>query len=658
MGYSWTADRRELNRADRPRPRQTNGLVAAGRLGKTRAVMPLSSQLHRPCWLIALLFLAGASPWLHAQNESDRIALLQDQIQALDKVVAVTKNAGEKASLQAKLQRMQEEISILQEGQAIQQREQEIEQARSRSSLDILRDKLRLVDRTEDEAEAEVRSLGTQREQVAADRGAVAAELDSLRSQSQPDAARISELEEQIFTKNEKLRELALRREAAEAESDLARDADRLRDQLKSFEMTGRPNLRLIFESYTQLREQQKSDDQVSAISADLEQNLKLGQASLELAQQKLAKFDQELSVLEKQTGFFHRDLKVEEFLASERIQKQALADRLPIAIAQVDAIKAAQEAVQARQELNALGSAVQKEQFVALKDAYLKRLRWPAVALSALLLLHLILSYTVLPIFYRHEGLFLARRLSRYLFILAGTLVLSGFLFDDLSMVAATLGIVSAALVIALQDVCTSVCGWFVIMAGGKFRIGNRLEIDGLRGDVLDIQLLRTTLHEVGGWLGVDQPTGRVILVPNNVIFKSKIFNFAHGHPYIWGKLDITITFSTPLSQAMALFRRILEEESRETMAEARRASGVMQKRYGIEDAVYEPKIYTTIADSGVVYTLFFVAHYRQFPAMRARLSHRILAELEHHPEIQLAYPSVTVFRPDAHPPAAPAVK
>ena len=142
---------------------------------------------------------------------------------------------------------------------------------------------------------------------------------------------------------------------------------------------------------------------------------------------------------------------------------------------------------------------------------------------------------------------------------------------------------------------------------------------------------------------------------MPNNAIFKTKIFNYSHGHPYIWGKLDVTITFDTPLSQALALLQRVLEEETRETMVEAHRAAAIMRRRYGVEDAVYESKIYTAIADSGVVLSLFYVAHYRNFSAMRARLSQRILVELEAHREIQLAYPSLSIIRRDAEPTRQP---
>jgi len=181
--------------------------------------------------------------------------------------------------------------------------------------------------------------------------------------------------------------------------------------------------------------------------------------------------------------------------------------------------------------------------------------------------------------------------------------------------------------------------------MLGRKFTVGDRLEIEGVRGDVLDIQLLRTTLVEVNNWLGVDQPTGRVLFIPNNFVFKSKVFNFSHGHPYIWGKIDVTVTFATPTAGAQALFSKVLEEETRRDFAEARAAAAEMERRYGVEDADYTPKLYTRISENGVVFSLIYVSHYRSSSATRNRINRRLIAELETHKHIQLAYNTLSVL-------------
>jgi len=148
-----------------------------------------------------------------------------------------------------------------------------------------------------------------------------------------------------------------------------------------------------------------------------------------------------------------------------------------------------------------------------------------------------------------------------------------------------------------------------------------------------------------LNNWLGVDQPTGRVIIVPNNFIFKTKVFSFSHGHPFIWGKVEVTVTYATPAASALALFEKVLEEETREEFTEARRVATEMERRYGVEDADYRPKIYTRIADSGVTFSLLYVSHYRSSSSTRNRINRRLIAELETHPHIQLAYHTTHVL-------------
>ncbi|MDB6092676.1 MAG: Transporter, small conductance mechanosensitive ion channel (MscS) family [Verrucomicrobia bacterium] len=600
-----------------------------------------------------MFLLAGLLVGLFSQSlpaaADERSASLREQVRTLETLAAQAKNPREKARLEEKKQRVNEELAVLDERQSLEARERALAHRRAASPLATLRDRLRDVDVTADAAAARAASVGTKRQQVQAARDDLAAQVAAKRQEKEsPDLEvqlELAQLEEKLFTRGEELRALALEREVAEDEADLAHTAVHLREQLKAAEANASTaSVRALIEAYTRVRGERKSLAQFDAQAVDLDQNAKVSQTALDLARQKLAKDDEELGLLERQTGFLNRDPQVERLIAEQRTQKNALGERLPLMARQVEAIKRSQQALQTRRELTELEVGWQDEQLENIRATWLQRLRWPGLTLLCLVGFQVITSRGLLPLVYKKESLFLSRRIVRYLLTAIAAAILVGFLFDDLSTVATMLGVVSAALVISLQDVCTSVFGWFVIMAGAKLRIGDRLEVDGMRGDVIDNQLLRTTLVEVNGWLGLDQPTGRVILIPNNFVFKSKVFNFSHGHPFIWGKVDLTVTFATPVASALVLFQRVLEEETREEFAEARRAGALMEERYGVEDANYEPRIYTRIADSGVTLSLFFVTHYRHESATRNRLNRRLVAELETHRHIQLAYTTLHI--------------
>lgn len=607
-------------------------------VGTVKPIAPRHLWWFAPPLLVLVASFCLARPAVAAADDQ-RAASLREQIQTLETVVVQAKDAGEKARLEDKLQRLRQELSVLGERQELEARERALQESRAASPLATLREKLRDIDVSVDAALARARALAAQHQQAATERDALAAQVEAVR-QRKGNADLQAELEERLFTKGEELRALALEREAAEDEAELARAAGVLSERLKTADAgTPRASLRQLFEAYGRLGADRKAGEQVAAQLQDLDQNAKLSESALGLARLKLAKDDEELALLQRQRGFLNRDPQVERLLTEQHSEKNALGERLPFMGRQLEAVRRSQQTLRVRQELTGLEVALQDEQLRSIEAEWMRRLRWPVLALLALLGLQVVISRALLPLIYRNESLFLSRRIVRYLLTAVAIAVLIGFLIDDLSGVVTMLGVVSAGLVISLQDVCTSVFGWFVIMAGGKLRIGDRLEVEGTRGDIIDIQLLRTTLLEINGWLGLDQPTGRVILLPNNFVFKSKVFNFTHGHPFIWGKVDVTVTFSTPVASALLVFQRVLEEETREEFAEARRAGVLMQRLYGVEDANYQPKIYTRITESGVTLSLFFVAHYRHESATRNRINRRLVAELETHAHIRLAY-------------------
>ena len=80
---------------------------------------------------------------------------------------------------------------------------------------------------------------------------------------------------------------------------------------------------------------------------------------------------------------------------------------------------------------------------------------------------------------------------------------------FDDLTTY---LGLVSAGLAIALADLLKNIAGWFYILVRRPFRVGDRIEIDGVQGDVVDVRIVRFSLIEIGNWVGSDQPTGEIL--------------------------------------------------------------------------------------------------------------------------------------------------
>ncbi len=588
------------------------------------------------------LGLLAAAAITRAARDDERIGQLKEEIRTIEAMASA--DTADRERLQQRRAVMQQELAILETRQALEARERGIEAVVHTTPLGKIRDRLHGI--ATDTAALEAR----QRELIAA-KTAVTNERDELLRQAAElkldpaAAARRAEIEERAYTRNEQLRALSLQQDEVETAMDLVHQAQGLRELIRNGSAPVRPSVRVLFERRRQMMGVLGQSDEFAARVKNLTENQRNAEAALELARLKLAKSDEELQLLERQTDFLRDNARAAQFLATERAQKQQLGERVPFLLDQVEALRRTRELAVAGQDLAVQQRLYIVDQYREMRDEYLTQLWWPGTISALLIGLHVFVSRLVLPRRYQKESLFLARRLGRYSVALLVLLVFSFYLVEDLTLVATTLGLVSAAIVISVQDVFAAFFGWFAIMLGRKFTVGDRLEIEGVRGDVLDIQLLRTTLVEVNNWLGVDQPTGRVLFIPNNFVFKSKVFNFSHGHPYIWGKIDVTVTFATPTAGAQALFSKVLEEETRRDFAEARAAAAEMERRYGVEDADYSPKIYTRITDNGVTFSLIYVSHYRSSSATRNRINRRLISELETHKHIQLAYNTLSVL-------------
>ena len=604
----------------------------------------MSSYLVR----ILLLLVIGATAF---GRDEQRIAQLREAIKSLDAVMADTAAPkADRPKLQRKRDTLKQELSILEERDRIEGRERNLRAGSNNQTREWLREKLQTVSSVSTAVEARQQLLEASRAKATSERTALIAQRED-NSSAQAEARR-AELDERIYTKNEEIRSIALQQEAAEYELMLIQLGKKIRAELLTEDDLA---MRLWLRTWLDKKAEQQGyvirEKQSAALLTNVTDNIRVTQEGLELGRQKLAKFDEELQLLERQSSVLRRNPQLDQLLATQRAQQQAIGLRLPWVIEQLEALHRSSEFIATQQQLAAYEVRLLDEQITTMRVAYLDRLLPPLTAIASILLIYLLSSRLILPRRYKHEELFMARRLGRYGIITMIAVILIVYLMEDLRLIATTLGLVSAAIVISLQDVCSSFFGWSVIMVSRKFVIGDRLEIDGVRGDVLDIQLLRTTLLEVNNWLGVDQPTGRVVIMPNNFIFKTKVFNFCHGHPFIWGIVEVTVTFNTPAAEATALFQRVLEEVTSDNFTEARKESMVMEQRYGVEDAEYEPKIYTRIADSGITFSLIYVAHYRDCSGTRNRINLRLIAELEKNNRIQLAYNTLEVHASRAHP-------
>lgn len=128
------------------------------------------------------------------------------------------------------------------------------------------------------------------------------------------------------------------------------------------------------------------------------------------------------------------------------------------------------------------------------------------------------------------------------FLTILLVTIVFS----DKLGGLTVAFGVAGAGIAFALQEVIASFAGWLAIMFGGFYKSGDRVQLGGIKGDVMDIGVLRTTIMETGQWVDGDLYNGRIVLIANSFVFKEPVFNYSGDFPFLWDEIKIPIQYGS----------------------------------------------------------------------------------------------------------------
>lgn len=195
-------------------------------------------------------------------------------------------------------------------------------------------------------------------------------------------------------------------------------------------------------------------------------------------------------------------------------------------------------------------------------------------------------------------------------------------------------LGLIAAGLVVALQSVISSVAGWFNIISGGIFKVGDRVQLGGVRGDVIDIQPLRTKLMEIGSNVGDDtwvkgrQYTGRIASVANSATFGEPVFNYSAAFDFLWEEVTIPIAYRGDWHSA----ERIMNDEVARIAAseDAELAIAEMVKRYPVARTEVESRVFIRATDNYLELAARFVVPVRTARWATDALTRRVLGRLE----------------------------
>lgn len=209
---------------------------------------------------------------------------------------------------------------------------------------------------------------------------------------------------------------------------------------------------------------------------------------------------------------------------------------------------------------------------------------------------------------------------------------------FDDPARLATALGLVTAGLAFALQKVITALAGYFVILRGSTFNVGDRITMGGVRGDVIALGFIQTTIMEMGQpasisasadpamWVKSRQFTGRIVTVTNDKIFDEPVYNYTRDFPYLWEEISIPIPYTADRHRAEQILLECADRHTIKLKEMSREAWHHMQHRYAIEPVDLTPKVYYRITDNWLELTVRFVVGEHAIRDLKDEMSRDIL--------------------------------
>jgi small-conductance mechanosensitive channel len=222
------------------------------------------------------------------------------------------------------------------------------------------------------------------------------------------------------------------------------------------------------------------------------------------------------------------------------------------------------------------------------------------------------------------------ARKFVTFFGYLAALAVITIIFSDKLGGFTVAFGVAGAGIAFALQEVIASVAGWVAISAGSFYASGDRVQVGGIRGDVIDVSILRTTLMEVGEWVAGDLYTGRIVRVSNSSVFKEPVFNYSGDFPFLWDEIILPVKYGSDWKQAREMLRGLVNEVLVGYAGEVKESWNQVVRKYRVEDANVEPMITLRATDNWIEFTVRYVVDYRKRRWMKDHLFTRILEEVD----------------------------
>ena len=225
---------------------------------------------------------------------------------------------------------------------------------------------------------------------------------------------------------------------------------------------------------------------------------------------------------------------------------------------------------------------------------------------------------------------------------IVAGILILGvmSIWFDSPARLASVLGLIGAGIAFALQRVITAVAGYFVILRGKTFNVGDRIQMGGVRGDVIGLTFMQTRIMEMGesprekdddkSWVRSRQFTGRIVTVTNDKVFDCPVYNYTHEFAYLWDEISLPVHYHQDFGKAEKIILDAATKHALTGKGLGKVEVERLEKRFGIDVGEIDPRVFWRITEDWLELTVRFLGHDHGIRTLKDQMTREIMAGFE----------------------------
>jgi small-conductance mechanosensitive channel len=241
----------------------------------------------------------------------------------------------------------------------------------------------------------------------------------------------------------------------------------------------------------------------------------------------------------------------------------------------------------------------------------------------------------------HRQKAAFWSAQAIRLVLFIIGILGFLSIWFDNPSRLATGVGLIGAGLAFALQKVVTSFAGYFVILRGKTFNIGDRISMGNVRGDVIALNFIQTVIMEMGEppavqdedpgmWVRSRQYSGRIVTISNAEIFEKPVYNYTRDFPYIWEEMHLPIAYKDDYRRAEQIMLDAVSRNTTDLANLAQPELDRLKREFFIEAAEIRPRAFYRLTDNWIELSVRFLCGTHDVRGLKDRISREMLAALE----------------------------